>query len=130
MTFYLGGGGVLSGTCVGVALRLTKGWATGGARGLVLTPSTRPTPRPLTAAQVPLAEASARCRHGWMRDALHTWATRRGWAHLLPAPAPAPPSAQPSPLKACGGGADGAAGAEAPDMAPSPNSVVNGVTSA
>ncbi len=36
---------------------------------------------------VGLREASERCRHSWMREALHTWMERRGWGAAVPPPA-------------------------------------------
>lgn len=32
-----------------------------------------------------MAEASVRCRHPWMRDALHLWMRRHGWESYIPA---------------------------------------------
>jgi diphosphoinositol-polyphosphate diphosphatase len=32
---------------------------------------------------VPLAEASSKCRHQWMRDALNTWIDSKGWQTQL-----------------------------------------------
>ncbi|KAI8465856.1 MAG: NUDIX hydrolase domain-like protein [Monoraphidium minutum] len=46
-----------------------------------------------------LPEASACCRHQWMRDALHAYAASQGWQ--LPAAPAAPPGAPPSPAPAC-----------------------------
>eukprot|EP00879_Flechtneria_rotunda_P005753 GHRR01006054.1.p1 GENE.GHRR01006054.1~~GHRR01006054.1.p1 ORF type:complete len:218 (+),score=61.62 GHRR01006054.1:400-1053(+) len=31
-----------------------------------------------------LSEASSKCRHQWMRDALNAWILRQGWQQLLP----------------------------------------------
>jgi diphosphoinositol-polyphosphate diphosphatase len=32
---------------------------------------------------IPLAEASALCRHEWMKQALHVWIELKGWSHLI-----------------------------------------------
>jgi hypothetical protein len=32
---------------------------------------------------MPLGEAYQKCRHQWMRDALHAWISRQGWDHVL-----------------------------------------------
>jgi hypothetical protein len=37
--------------------------------------------------QVPLAEASSKCMHQWMRDALNTWIANKGWQQQLEAAA-------------------------------------------
>lgn len=36
---------------------------------------------------VPLAEASSKCMHQWMRDALNTWIANKGWQQQLEAAA-------------------------------------------
>lgn len=38
---------------------------------------------------VPLSEASCMCRHQWMRDALNTWISTKGWQTQLANPAAA-----------------------------------------
>jgi len=69
---------------------------------------------------VSLSEASSKCRHQWMREALAIWVRRQGWEPLLPAapvmdsPAAAAaalgPSAIPA-VPAAGGGSGTAAAA-------------------